>query len=109
MLSQPLLVTVSSDNAGNPPVLDSVREPAKLLTDALDPDVVSEDTSHRKPTVSAATKSILRGMEESPNTYPPLKSVAGCLGAILDKCEVRSPSSHIQSKTLTAALANGGE
>jgi hypothetical protein len=109
VLSQPLPVTVSSDNTDNPPVLDRVREPAKLSTDVLDPDAVSEDTSHRKPTVSVATKSILCGMEESSNTYPPLKPVARCLCTILDKYEVWSPSSYIQSEMLITVLANGGE
>jgi hypothetical protein len=109
MLSQPLPMIVSSDNADNPPVLDCVQEPAKSSTDAFDPDAVSEDTSHRKPTVSAATKSILHGMEESSSTYPALKPVARCLCAILDKYEVQSPSSYIQSETLTTAPANGGE
>ena len=108
-LSQPLPVTVSLDNADNPPVLDCPREPAKLSTDALDPGPVSEDTSDRKPTVSTATKSILRGMEESSSTYPPLKPIARCLCAILDKYKVQSPSSYIQSETLTTALANGCE
>ena len=109
MLSQPLPVIVSPDNADNPPVLDCVREPAKSSNDAFDPDAVSEDTSHRKPTVSAATKSILRGMEESSSTYPALKPVARCLCTILDKYEVQSPSFHIQSEMFTAVPANRGE
>jgi hypothetical protein len=109
MPPQPLPEIISSDNVDQPPVLDRVREPAKLSTDALDPCAVSEDALHRKPTVSAATKSILRGMEESSSTYPPLKPFARCLCAILDKYEVQSPSSHIRSETLITVLANGGE
>jgi hypothetical protein len=88
-LSQSLPVTVSSGNTNGPPVLDRVREPAKSPTHALDPGAASEDTSNRESTASAIVKLILREVEESSNAYPPLKSVARCLGVILDNCEVQ--------------------
>jgi len=54
------------------------------------PDSATADKKrqNRKPTVSAETKLILRGIKESPNAYPPLKSVAESLCLILDNCEV---------------------
>ena len=91
-LSRPLPVTVSSHNPDDPPALERVREPAESLTHALDPGVASEDTPNRRRTTSATVDVILRGVEESSNAYPPLKSVAKCLFVILNNCEVRSPS-----------------
>jgi hypothetical protein len=90
-LPQPLSVTVSLANADSPPILDHVQEPSKSSTHLLDPGVTSEDTPNRNSTLSTAIISILRGVGESSEAYPPLKSVARCLCVILDKCEVRSP------------------
>ena len=58
------------------------------------PDFVTVDETPpiRTLVVSAETKLILRGIKESPNAYPPLKSVAEVLCFVLDNCEVR-PSS----------------
>jgi hypothetical protein len=91
-LSQPLAVTVPSSTMDNPPDLDCVREPAKSSIHALNPGATSEDISNRKSTASAAANAILRGVEESSDAYPPLKSVARHLCLVLDNCEVRSPS-----------------
>jgi hypothetical protein len=91
-LSQPLPGTVSSGNAGNPPVLDYVQEPAKSLTHPPDPGAVFEEVLDRKSTVSAIPNVILHEVEESSNAYSPLKSVARYLCVILDNCEVRSPT-----------------
>jgi hypothetical protein len=90
-LSKPLPLSVSSDKADNPYILDHVREPARLSTHALDPGSASEDTSNQKPTVPTTPNAILRGIAESSNTYLPLKSVAKRLCSILDNCEVQSP------------------
>ena len=43
---------------------------------------------------SAAAKSTLYRVKESPNAYPPLKSIAASLWHILDNCEVWA-SPHI--------------
>jgi hypothetical protein len=45
-----------------------------------------------KSLTSSAAKFILRGVKESADAFPPLKSVAGCLCFILDNCEVCSAS-----------------
>ena len=42
--------------------------------------------------MSAAAKSDLYRVKESPNAYPPLKSIAGHLWYILDNCEVWQPT-----------------
>ena len=39
-------------------------------------------------TTSAEEKLILRGVKESPNAYPPLRSIAEGLYVVLDDCEV---------------------
>jgi hypothetical protein len=76
MLSQPLPVLVSPGNKENPPILDHVQRPAESPTHALDPSATSENTSNQKSPVFVTPKLILRGVEESSNAYPPLKSVA---------------------------------
>ena len=47
---------------------------------------------NQKSAASVAAKSILYRLTESPNAYPPLKSVAVHLWYILDNCEVWDPS-----------------
>lgn len=107
-LSEPLPVTVSSGNTNSSLFPRRVREPAKSSTHELNPSVASEDTSNRKPTVSATTNAILRGVEGSPNAYPPLKSTARHLYVILDKCQVRLLP-YIQSTILIAIPATRGK
>jgi hypothetical protein len=54
--------------------------------------VTADETQQdRKSTASADTKLILRGVKESQNAYPLLKSVAEGLCFILDNWEVRPP------------------
>jgi len=45
-------------------------------------------------TASASTRLLLRGVRDSADAFPPLKSVAGGLCFILENCEVCSPSSN---------------
>jgi hypothetical protein len=45
-----------------------------------------------KSIVSSTAKSLLRGVRDSADVFPPLKSVAGGLCFALENCEVRSPS-----------------
>jgi hypothetical protein len=92
MLPQPLPVTVPSSTTGHPPDLECVREPAKSSIHALNPGATSEDVSNRKSTASATANAILRGVEESSNAYPLLKSVARHLCLVLDNSEVQLPS-----------------
>ena len=71
-----------TDLAGNPAV------PGPILVDVT----VSEDKSDWKHTAASAAKLFLRTVERASDAFPPLKSVAGGLCAILDNCEVRSTS-----------------
>jgi hypothetical protein len=87
VLSQPLPATVSSGSADALCVPDCVQQPAKPSAHPLGPGTTSEDTSNQKST-STTAKSILHGVEESSDAYPPLKSVARCLCIILASCEV---------------------
>ena len=52
-----------------------------------------ENRSGWKSTVSASAKLLLRGVRDSADAFPPLKSVAGGLCSILENSEVRSPLS----------------
>jgi len=55
---------------------------------------VHENEPNWRSTVSAPAKLLLRGVRDSADAFPPLKSVAGGLCFILENCEVR-PSSRI--------------
>lgn len=47
-----------------------------------------------KSTAPASAKLLLRGVRDSADAFPPLKSVAGGLCFILENCEVRIPSPY---------------
>jgi len=49
---------------------------------------VEENKSDWKSTVSVTAKLLLRGVRDSADAFPPLKSVAGGLYFILENCEV---------------------
>jgi hypothetical protein len=71
-----------TDSAGDPAVPGPVRARA-------DTSKIKSEWSH---TASSAAKLLLRTVKEASDAFPPLKSVAGGLCAILDNCEV-SPTS----------------
>jgi len=56
------------------------------------PSAMDENKSDLKPLASSAAKLLLRGVKESADAFPPLKSVVGGLCFILDNCEVRPAS-----------------
>jgi len=59
-----------------------------------DPDFATDrKKSGWKSTAPASAKLLLRGVRDSADAFPPLKSVAGGLCFILENCEVRSPPS----------------
>ena len=97
----------STGNAGTSTVSDHV--PATLHHESGEPrDAADETKSNWKSTASATAKLLLRGVRDSADAFPPLKSVAGGLCFILESCEVRSPS-HIYYLMLTRGPANEGE
>lgn len=56
---------------------------------------VADDTrENRKSAAYAMAKSILGAINESPSSYPPLRSIAEHLWHVLDKCEVCPPPPH---------------
>ena len=67
-----------TDNVGSPTV------PGPVLVDAT----VPKDKPDWKHTVSSAAKLLLRTVERASDAFPPLKSAAAGLCAILDNCEV---------------------
>ena len=55
----------------------------------------NENRSDWGSTTSASAKLLLRGVRDSADAFPPLKSVAGGLCFILENYEVRSPLSSV--------------
>ena len=55
------------------------------------PNLVTADETQQDRKLAVETKLILRGVKESPNAYPPLKSVAEGLCFVLENWEVCSP------------------
>ena len=82
-----------------------------LLFSGQHPDSAAADETQQnwKPAASAETKLILHRVKESPNAYPPLKSIAEGLCLTLENCEVRPPLPLASCAVLTVVLANGGE
>ena len=67
-----------TDNVGNPVVPDPVCVEA----------AVPKDEPDWRHTASSAAKLLLRTVERASDVFPPLKSTAAGLCAILDNCEV---------------------
>ena len=72
-------------HAGIPAVLDPIHVGA----------VTPNDKSDLKSTTSSAAKLFLRTVERASDAFPPLKSVAAGLCAIMDYCEVLSTFVHL--------------
>jgi len=68
------------------------ERPAAAGSEGFNPSSLSSqsDKLDWKHTTSSAAKLFLRTVERASDAFPPLKSVAGGLCAILDNCEVRS-------------------
>ena len=64
----------------------TLPKPSGQTTDA---EATPERKSDWKSTAYAATKLAINLVKESSDVFPPLKSVAGGLSAVLDHCEVR--------------------
>ena len=76
---------VGSDGTGQPRIQLYEKGHADLRPNAA---TAGETQRNRKPIASAEAKSVLRGIKESTNSYPPLRSIARDLWFILDSCEV---------------------
>ena len=77
--SNPILSVPGKDQDSTP----------KSLDHTVNPGVAPENKSDRGSTAYATTKLAINLVKESSDAFPPLKSVAGGLSAILDHCDVR--------------------
>jgi len=94
ILSVVIPLTVSSGHVDTPAVPDIVQEVLPRQDDEGQPSGADQGGSNLKSLASSTAKIFLRGVKESADAFPPLKSVAGGLCYILDNYEVR-PSSSI--------------
>ena len=86
---QLLYLIVSSDNADVSPVPDHTSEAEVRSTKGAEPNAaVNENKRDWKSTASETAKLLLRGVRDSADAFPPLKSAAGGLCFLLDNCEV---------------------
>jgi len=85
---QLLYLIVPSDNAGTSAVPDHASEDV-LSTKCAEPNAgVNENKRDWKSTAYETAKLLLRGVRDSADAFPPLKSAAGGLCFLLDNCEV---------------------
>lgn len=70
----------------------SKRDRTNSSDDTADPREASKSKLNLKSLASSGAKFILRGVKESADVFPPLKSTAGALCFIIDNCEVCSAS-----------------
>ena len=90
------LTTLRSCNTGRHSISDRIRsvfrtghgQNSKLSKHTIDPSAIDKDKSERKSSVYATTKLAIEMVKESSDVFPPLKSVAGGLSAILNHCDV---------------------
>ena len=76
-----------SGNSDSPSICH-VQEPTQALNHILDSGGADEGKSSLKPTATPTAKLLLRGVKESVDASPPLKSVAEGLYYILDSSKV---------------------
>ena len=72
-----------------PPLIDDAGDSAVPDPVRVDDAATSKDKPDWKSTASSAAKLLLRTVEKTSDAFPPLKSVAAGLCAVLDNCEVR--------------------
>ena len=68
----------------------------KSSDNTIGPGAAPENQSDWKSTAYATTKLAINLVKESSDAFPPLKSVAGGLSAILDHCDVRPVASRLR-------------
>ena len=86
ILSHP---TIPSDNSDTPAVPNHVSDtlhPDENIAPGAD---AGKNKSDWRSTTSASAKLLLRGVRNSADAFPPLKSIAGGLCFILENCEVQ--------------------
>ena len=114
MSSQAMTLISSPRNAGNYIVVDHTRsisredEGAKSPDRTIDEGAVNQNEPSWMSTAYSSTKVVIDVVKESSDVFPPLKSVAGGLAALLKHCDVRSLS-LIPPTFLVIALASNGQ
>ena len=93
LLHLPCLI-VPLDNTNTSAIPDPVPGDIRSNENAESSATADENKSSWRSTASATAKLLLRGVRDSADAFPPLKSVAGGLCFILDNCEVRPPPTH---------------
>ena len=83
-------LTVYSVHIGTIAIPDPVQEAPR--TNEGQPSDADKNGSNFISLASSTAKLLLRGVNETADTFPPLKSVTGSLCYILDNCEVWSSS-----------------
>ena len=88
---RPLFATQEPPSVLNQIPSDPVRDKdlPEIPDDTIVPEVVPESKPDWKSTAYATTKLAIDLVKESSDVFPPLKSVAGGLSAILNHCDVR--------------------
>ena len=87
---QQLYLIVLLENADTPTVPDRVQQDLRSDENVEPSAAANKKGSDLKSTAIATAKLLLRGVRESADAFPPLKSVAGGLCYILDNYEVQS-------------------
>ena len=94
-------------NAGTSAVPDHVQEGIPP-NESVEPSIAANENKRNwKSTASETAKLLLRGVRESADAFPPLKSVAGGLCFILENFEVGSPP-HTPSHLLQVSQRTRG-
>ena len=99
---------VPSDNANTSAIVDHVLKGIRLNEGVEQSATANETKRDGKSTASETAKLLLRGVGDSADFFPSLKSVTRGLCFILENCEVRSSPAYAIT-TLKGTPANKGE
>ena len=104
-----LPLTVLLYNVDYPTIPEQVQGALSSDQDKLN--ATAENKSGQwKSTASAMARLFLRGVKDSSDAFPPLKSVTGCLCFLLENCEVWQPRvQYPLSAMLMGTPANKGK
>ena len=82
------------------------NEQSEPSEQAVKPNATDKNVSDWKSTAYNAAKLTINQIKESADAFPPLRSVAGGLSAILDHCDVQFTPHPVPPMMLTAVLEN---
>ena len=108
-ISPAVLSDRSLHKAGTSAVPDHVQEGIPPNESVEPTAAANENKRNWKSTASEAAKLLLRGVRDSADAFPPLKSVAGGLCFILENCEVGSPPHTLSHLLQVSQRTRGNE